>query len=251
MFTRHKSKESVRNYLFGKLPEPESSLLEERYFSDPAFFEWIRGVEEDLIEDYLRGHLSAEERRQFEERYLEIPDLKKRLEEVRARIPDFTPHTVRRSWQFAFTAVVVAGCGVSTWFLLNEHGAPENAGKGQPTPALAVLAVHLTPGLTKGAGERQVEFVAPTAGKVRLTFELPGLRSPVACQVRLTIVGSDSRRDAVWTSGRLQSEAVGNSQEVQAEVDSGRLRPGDYVGEVLAPEGAIRETYAFRVDPSQ
>jgi hypothetical protein len=246
MLGQHKSKESVKAYLLGNLDEREASVLEEQYFSDPAFLEWIGKVERELIADYLQGRLSGPEIAQFEARYLEIPDLKKKVDAARGRLPDSLHPSTQIGWQFALAAVLVAGCAISAWFLLRDHSSPQIAGKTRP-PIL--LAVHLTPGLTKGDGARQVEFIVPPAGRVRLSFELPGLRSPAECRVLVAMIDSDGRRNTVWHSGPLKTEPGGASQEARVDIDSATLRFGDYVGEVLAPDDTIRETYSFRVNP--
>jgi hypothetical protein len=243
---QHKSKESVKAYLLGNLDQHEATVLEEQYFSDPAFLAWIGAVEGELIADYLQGRLSRPEKVRFEGRYLEIPDLKKKVDAARRQLPVAARPAARSGWQLAAVAVLVAGCAISAWFLLRNHASRQIAGRTNP-PLL--LAVHLAPGLTKGDGFRQVEFVAPPGGRVRLSFELPGLRSPAECQVLLAMVDSSGRRNTVWNSGGLKTVAAGASQEARVELDSAALRFGDYVGEVLAPDGTTRETYSFRVNP--
>jgi hypothetical protein len=245
---KHRSKESVKAYLLGNLDEGEACALEQVYFSDPAFLEWIGIVEGELIAAYLQGQLSQAEMAQFEFRYLEIPALKKKVDAARSGPAKSARTPSRAGWRYALAAVLVAGCVVFAWMWAKNHGAQQIA---RETPPPIVLAVHLTPGLTKGEGAAQVAFVAPLGGKVRLSFELPGLRAPVECQVRVAIVDAGGRRNIVWSSGRVETQASGASQEARVDIDSANLPFGDYVGEVLAPDGTVQETYSFRVNRSE
>jgi hypothetical protein len=112
----------------------------------------------------------------------------------------------------------------------------------------AVLAVQLVPGLVKGADARQVEFNPPAGGKIRLSLELPGLSTPGAFRVALSLVGADGRPEPVWTGPPVQSEPEGTSQEVRVDLDSASLPSGDYIGQVLDAGGGVRESYSFRVN---
>lgn len=246
MSSEHKSKESVRAYLLGNLDERETSMLEERYFADRPFFEWMGTVEGELIADYLNGRLSKAEMAQFEGRYLKLPDLRKKVDALRVRPPEPLHPSRGIRWRFAMAAILAVGCVISAWFLLRNSAAPRVAEKTSPP---IVLAVHLTPGLEKGDGARQVEFVPPPGGRVGLSLELPGVQLSTECRVLLVIMDADGRRTNVWNSGLLKTEAGAVSQEARVDIDSATLPVGDYLGEVLAPDGAIRETYSFRVSP--
>jgi hypothetical protein len=82
-----------------------------------------------------------------------------------------------------------------------------------------------------------------------LSLELPGRKSPVDCRVALAVIAADGSRRTAWTSPPLQSGRAGTSQEVSVELDSRLLLLGNYVAEVATVEGAVLETYAFRVAP--
>jgi anti-sigma factor RsiW len=250
MFTRHKLREPVKSYLLGQLDDDAATRLESRYFTDPAFFHWVQDEETCLIADYLKGALPPRERELFEARYLTVPELKRRLEEVRGSAPGVRRVFLRVRWQIVFATLVIGFCALS-WLLWRGHGdgPPRMARNHFISAPAAVLAVHLVPGLAKGAAARQVEFAAPTGGRVRLSLELPGRRSTVECRVALAAVASDGSHQTVWTSPGMQSAAAGASQEATVELDSSVLRPGDYVGEVADVSGAVLETYAFRVAP--
>ena len=243
MFRRHKNKKPVRNYLLGTLDECGAASLEEKCFTDSAFFQWVRQVEEELIADYLQGRLAQDSKERFERRYLVVPELQRRLEAVRSRTPVRPGASFRVHWRFVLAATVLACCAASPW--LFRRTLPVRPI--ETTPEVALIDVNLAPGLAKGAGSSQVEFALPARGKVRLSMELPGRAAPIDCRVALTVVTSDSRREPAWTSQPVRSQAVGGSQEVRVELDSSALRPADYVAEAIAA-GGVLETYPFRVN---
>src|ERR1017187_7127574 len=83
MLPRHISVETVRAYLLGTLDPSAASALEDEYFATPALFTKILEEERSLILEYLEGRLAADQRPFFEERYLEIPELRRRFEQVK------------------------------------------------------------------------------------------------------------------------------------------------------------------------
>lgn len=58
------------SYLLGELKEAEQENLEERYFMDAAYSDFLEDVEADLIDGYIRGELSEEEKKLFEKNFL-------------------------------------------------------------------------------------------------------------------------------------------------------------------------------------
>jgi hypothetical protein len=250
MFTQHKLAEPVKSYLLGKLDDDQAEALETRCSTDPAFSQQVRDAEAELIGQYLKGALPQSERKQFEARYLEAPELKKRVEEVRSRRPAARPVFLPVPWEIALPALVLACWGIA-W--LHWRGQPQRPPKnahnlGTLRP-VAPLAVHLAPGLSKGGEPGQVELAAAAGRRVRLSLELPGRKSPVDCRVALAVIAADGSRRTAWTSPPLQSGRAGTSQEVSVELDSRLLLLGNYVAEVATVEGAVLETYAFRVAP--
>lgn len=73
----------VTSYLLGTLPEAEQERLEEQYFSDDDFFDWLLNLEDQLIHDYLNGQLSAIDRQHFEGRFLTLPARQRKVELAR------------------------------------------------------------------------------------------------------------------------------------------------------------------------
>ncbi|HLJ51203.1 MAG TPA: hypothetical protein VKU01_34580 [Bryobacteraceae bacterium] len=258
MYSRHKFTESgnfskafVDRYLLGTLDDQDASLLEQRYFMDPAFFNWVWTRERELILRYLHGDLSEVDRKLFENRYLEIPALNKRLKEVES-----TLHRPRGAWMRwsvpAVITVVLLAVAIPLW--LWTRGNHEEGIQRQhriPAPAIAEFAeVRLAPGLTKGNNTGQVEFPSPKSGTLRLRLELPGRTTPVQCRVVIAVVGADSKRQIAWSSGATLSLAAGHGQDVRIDIEPAKLPPGDYIGIVETLDGQTLETYSFRVDPA-
>lgn len=72
-------KEVLRSYLLGTLEAEPRAELEERILCDPAAYEELLLLEEELIDQYLAGRLSNEERQQFETNFLITDERQKKL----------------------------------------------------------------------------------------------------------------------------------------------------------------------------
>lgn len=68
-----------RSYLLGTLEAEPRAELEVRILSDPAAYEEILLLEEELIDQYVAGRLSKEERQQFETNFLITAERQKKL----------------------------------------------------------------------------------------------------------------------------------------------------------------------------
>ena len=75
---------ATRRYALGALDDAESLQVEERLVTDPAAYDVLLSIADDLTEDYLDGALSAEDHHRFETHFLAIPEHRDRLDVVRA-----------------------------------------------------------------------------------------------------------------------------------------------------------------------
>src|SRR5215471_15834273 len=66
----NESNQILTRYLLGELSDADCSALEQRYLADPALFDQIVEVENELVDGYARGRLEAETRQRFESYYL-------------------------------------------------------------------------------------------------------------------------------------------------------------------------------------
>ncbi len=88
--------------MLGDLDREEASRLELGYFIDPARLRHMKETEDRLIRDYLEGRLSRSVKDRFELRYLSVPELRRRIEAIRAQTGferEMSPLIGRRSRQ--------------------------------------------------------------------------------------------------------------------------------------------------------
>jgi len=60
------SREQMKQYLYGEMPETEAQNIETRLFADEEFFYELTCLENDLIDQYVQGRLKGEELNRFE-----------------------------------------------------------------------------------------------------------------------------------------------------------------------------------------
>jgi hypothetical protein len=73
----------IRAYFLGDLPESEEERVQERLFTDPAFFESLLIVEGELVDDYALDLISDRERAKLERGFLTSPHQYRKVEFVR------------------------------------------------------------------------------------------------------------------------------------------------------------------------
>ena len=199
----HISAEPVRSYLLGMLEESSAASLEERYFTDRRFFLFVQEVETALIEDYIADRLAPPIKSCFEARYLSVPELRRRLEEVRGR-PRRRPSVMvqlYRSRPLMVAAVLLVCVGIAAFWLyrgrMKVELLPTSTGA---RPVLATLS--LSPGLLKGEGVEAPRLALPSRqGTVRLELELPGQTQVLgSTRVSLSSPGGAWRR--IWSSSQ-------------------------------------------------
>lgn len=99
-----KHKQEATQYLLGTATADEQMALEEKYFSDPSFFEQVVAVEKELLDDYARDRLSVRERELFERHYLSHPKRRSRAKAATAlatkldQLKDLKVETRASSW---------------------------------------------------------------------------------------------------------------------------------------------------------
>ena len=71
--------EVLRSYLLGTLEAEPRAELEERILCDPAVYEELLLLEEELIDQYIAGGLSKAERQQFETHFLITAERQRKL----------------------------------------------------------------------------------------------------------------------------------------------------------------------------
>jgi hypothetical protein len=253
MDIRHKQDEPVRAYLLGMLDNWHAVALEQRYFVDRDFFDRVRDAETTLIEDFIEHRLSAAEKLHFEKRYLEVPDLARRVEEVRKAFAITQPAAGRaRAWQLslAVSMLILLLAGGVVYRRARQRSVESGSGLPQVAVNISVVNVWLTPGVTKSATAHSVVIAPPPRGTVvKLSLELPGRHSTEGYQALVALIGDDGRRSRIWTSGIIRPVAAPSGSVLTVDLAPNLLRSGDYMVEVGLPERDTLETYLFRVSP--
>jgi len=244
----------MRDYLLGKLDDQSSAKLEERYFADRPFFLRIQAVEFSLIEDYLRGKLSESDRQRFERRYRVVPEMCRRLEEVRQHLglpmPADLPPVFGFAWRPALAAVVMVVFGVGLWTYWHIRQEPRHdLAVVAPAVQLPVIQLRLIPGQQKGENAGGAQVVLPASPAIlRLELEFPDHAAAFEGVATLYLAG-DGERTVVWQSTQpVTSVRVAGGQSAIFELPTALLRRGDYIVDAGPVHGAP-SSYVFHVLP--
>lgn len=241
--------EVLRSYLLGTLEAEPRAELEERILSDPAVYEELLLLEEELIDQYVAGGLSKAERQQFETYFLITAERQKKLRfgqllkrymtsiEVPAlsenvSVPQLNQTLPpRRFWTlllFAVVIVVVMGISLLSWFALRKAAE-------QPT-----VVVQLAPSSVETKGVT----VPPQGFNVKLELAV--------ANTRFKRYKSELFREnkSVQTE-TLRIESKGEQQIVPFTITGETLSPGDYQvklsGVSDSGQDEFIDNYTFRV----
>jgi hypothetical protein len=244
----------MRAYLLGLLPDDQAAALEEEYFVNRASLLTLKSAEEDLIGEYLAGRLPPAEKRHFEKRYLHVPELRRRVEEVRrehiAAQPVVKP-SFWNAWRLALAATpVLVVFAFAVWGFRSHQAKPAELVASGPTPQTGPpLSIRISPGSTKGVDSKSVQFEQPASGSiVNLILELPGQTSTLRCKVRISSVEAEGGWLALWNSPEpVVSTRTPTGQALTLPIGSSLFRPGDYVVEAWTSDGQFSATYVYRV----
>lgn len=240
MNSAHIQTETVKRYLLGTLPEVEASAIEERYFTDPLFFNQLRTAEIELIGAYLDKKLPPEEHAQFEGRYLGVPALLEMVNRVRTQRTMSSSVRLRRLRLVLASSIAML---VITGLLLRKWQQPQQA---ELHPPVNGINLFLEPGVTMGpASEAKLLKIPRSVVHVSLIAELPGEMVSADYVARLKKI-EDNRQPVLWSSNPTRSAPRQGGQQVTIALDSSIFSPGDYVLELETQDGKVRETYVFR-----
>ena len=235
--------EVLRSYLLGTLEAEPRAELEERILSDPAVYEELLLLEEELIDQYIAGGLSKAERQQFETHFLITAERQKKLRfgQLLKRylnsqtIPAFSenvpvPHlnqTVPSRRFFSLLALVVVavlGIGLLCWFAVRKP----------------VVVVKLAPRSVETRG-----VPVPPHGvdvKLELTVANPSFKH---------YKSELFRENKPVQTNALKIETKGEQQIVPLTITGETLSPGDYQvklsGVSESGQDEFIDNYSFRV----
>ena len=237
--------EVLRSYLLGTLEAESRAELEERILCDPAVYEELLLLEEELIDQYIADGLSKAERQQFETHFLITAERQKKLrfgqllkrhlssqpitafsENVPAQQLNQTVPSRRFFSLLAFGVVVAAVLGIVLlcWFAFRKP----------------LVVVQLAPRSVEARGVP----VPPQGFNVKLELEV--------ANTRFKHYKSELfRENRSLQTETLRIETKGEQQFVPLTITGEILSPGDYQvklsGVSDSGQDEFIDNYTFRV----
>lgn len=265
-----------RRFLLGDLSSAEMDTVGARLVTDDVFSDEVADAEDRLIADYLTNVLPASDRAAFERVYLASPVHRARVETVRGLNMRAHQGTVRVQargagvgrWLPAAAAVLL--CGLGAWWFVSrgtvvpgsstpssvdsaaEGPAPTPAAPGTAPPSAPpvaaatsapVVALTLTPLVTRGGGEQATAVVPRGTAQVRL---LAGGDLPPADALTAEIAAVDRDDVRRWPVDDAPA-GTGASRAVTVPVYA--VPEGDYILTLWQGDAEIVQRYAFRIAP--
>jgi hypothetical protein len=235
-------------YLLGELRGKEKDSLEQQYFQDDDLFEYLRALEDELIDGYLQNRLSARQRRQFERHFLASPLGRERLESAKALMGAVAPAAIRAprrkwwqvqwnalSWSFACAMLVfVAGISWLIWRninLQNQLAASKMAlrereqqlQKDHSSAGPLAISFVLTPA-QRDLGSSNRIVVPAEARVLNFVLDLPGRGESTYRAVFRTAEG-----DQVGTSTDISVSPSQTGASAGMKIPAGIFSPGTYI----------------------
>jgi hypothetical protein len=103
------SRQELRDYLLGRLPENLKAAVEQSYLTSGVTYDELRSVEEELFEEYRHKILSAEDRLSFENRLSSSEKWRERIEFDNALAQHTRPVMARRwDWLTVWNRIAAA-----------------------------------------------------------------------------------------------------------------------------------------------
>ena len=233
--------EVLRSYLLGTLEAEPRAELEERILSDPAVYEELLLLEDELIDQYVAGGLSKAERQQFETHFLITAERQKKLRFGQLLKSHLSTQTIpaasenvpvaqlnqtvpsRRFFSLvAFAAVI--GIALLCWFVFRKP----------------VMVVQLAP----GSVEKQGVTVPPQGFNVKLELAVANTNFK-------NYKSELFRENTPVQTNALKIETKGEQQIVPLTITGETLMPGDYQvklsGVSDSGQDEFIDNYTFRV----
>ena len=228
-------KEVFRNYLLGTLEVGARAEIEEGILSDPAAYEEILLLEEELIDQYVAGGLSKADQQLFETHFLITEERQKNLRfgqllkrylsaqavpAVSQKVPVQQLNRRRSPRRFlapVAIAVVVAaviGVGLLCWLAVRQLAVQQNSSR--------VVVVPLTPGSEGSHGAHTARVTVPPHGfNVKLELEVTNTNFK-------NYKSQLFRENKPVQTDALRIETKGAQRIVPLTITGHTLSPGDY-----------------------
>jgi hypothetical protein len=258
----------IRRYLLGMLGQEEQAQFEVQLLADGECFEELLVAEDELIDDYINGALSEPERQKFEHYFLASPERQQKIRFARTlknyiavaevieapaadknkgpgfwnRLISATLYGQGSMRRFSLAALLVIVLCAS-WVVIRNIGVQNPAGQGTGSTAIAVT---LSPGVMRSAGEIKRIDITPDVSTVELQLEL----ATDEYQSYHAVVQTDEGSEII-TANRLEPKTIGAKRAVIVDLPARLLTGGDYQVKLsgLASGGALEDVgkYYFRV----
>ena len=250
-------KEVLRSYLLGTMEAEARAELEERILSDPAAYEEVLLIEEELIDQYVAGGLSNAEQQQFETHFLITEERQKDLHFgqllkrylISQAVPALTQSVpVQRKRQrsprkfiaplaMAVVIAAVLGVGLLCWLAVRQLAVQQNSSR--------VVVVPLAPGSEESQGITTKRVTIPPHGfNVKLELEVTNT-SFKHYKSELFRENKSLQTDA------LKVETKGEQRIVPLTITGQTLSPGDYQVKLSGVSDSghdeFIDNYSFRV----
>lgn len=250
-------KELLRSYLLGTMEAESRAELEERILSDPAAYEEVLLIEEELIDQYVAGGLSKAEQQQFETHFLITEERQKNLRfgQLLKRYLSSQPvpahaqsvparpnrkRSLRKLFAPLAIAVIIAavlGVGLLCWLAVRQLAVQQTSSR--------VVVVPLAPGSEESQGFTTKRVTIPPHGfNVKLELEVTNT-SFKHYKSELFRENKSVQTDA------LRVETKGQQRIVPLTITRQTLSPGDYQvklsGVSDSGEDEFIDNYSFQV----
>jgi hypothetical protein len=259
----------IREYLLGKFTSKDAAAVEEQLLRDDEFYQELLIVEDELIDEYLAGALPAAENDFFEQHFLATPERREKVhfarnlrkyvigakaaQQAHAVTPDFASEASvvftsahrKRFWVWsnpviAYSLAVAALLAIiATVLVVRDLNSPVK-------PTGRVLAMELTPGMTRG--EEGIQRIALTADITTVQLQLRIPNTPDYQIFKAILIDREGRE--TFNQDKLRRDAAANDRVV-CPIPASLLLPGDYSlklsGLNLRGEREDFTRYAFRV----
>ena len=246
---------NIKKYLLGQLAGADLAEIERRVLTDDEFYEEVQIMEDELVDEYVNADLSAEERRLFEKNFLADPESRNKLRLGRALDRHLSDQPLKRHQpalfpflpfrnpivSYSLAAAVLVIVGVVSWvaFRTWRNSTPREPGK--------ILAIELTPGLTRDEGEIKKFAISPGTDSVELELRIVSVDQYQSYRAVLqTTEGSENFRIDGLRATTKDSRVV-----VPFRLAAGLLSRGDYYVKLsgLNPRGEYEDVdrYTFRI----
>jgi hypothetical protein len=267
MTTEKYSVQTLRDYLLGRLPEPETERLDELSIADDECAERLRAAEHDLVDAFVRGELQGIDLEHFRTTYLTTPSGREAVRFASALqsldenpVPaiasaagaggsPFVGERSRLRERLALAAVVVMLAGASGWLVLENRtlrGRLTSAessrdelqrarGAGEPADTAPRPDDRISPPPTLATlvlapqlrSTGQLPTVAMTGGMSELPVRLD--LEPVDYPSYAAVLATSSGDRQLWRADGLIARTAGDRQTLGLRLPAAVLTPQAYL----------------------